>query len=156
MNNYQLINSIDRGIIQNLEIYVSVHNELLDSSILRIIPLPFLRKKFNFTNYSMLLRDADIAILEYKDELYGFLPSDSLLEHEYIICLMEYVLLLDNTIQLLSKLIDKLKQKSNGDIIYKYSEYRNDLRVYEKSTEKYQEYGKLVNELQLAFLIDSI
>jgi len=135
---------IDSGNV--LSSYLSIHNDIFNFSIRKIIPIPFIFKKINYDKHYYSLNN----IIDRLNNIIG--RADILLNNK--ICNADEIVLLNTSkvymkelliaIESLMSICYKMMMKINGNK-YDMKEYNKDCIDYENVRHEYCEIGKLLN-----------
>jgi hypothetical protein len=120
---------------QLLTIYIRCHDEIFGFSLRKIIPIPFLFKRIN---YSQLL----LALSAVSGELEGIGSETVESEPQSF---QEYVQALHKTVEALSKICLKMMSKING-ADYSAEAYSLDVEMYNRLAENYYAIGGKLNK----------
>ena len=130
--------------------YILIHDQIIKSSIRKLIPIPGLFKAIPFCTHEndldTLLGELAAARDSISDHLID-LRGVATAEGEFIEMLDEYSAALNDTIYQLHGISSKLCLKSRGEGDYPYPRYRADLDSYEESLKRYKQIGDRLNVL---------
>ncbi len=145
---YEKFYSISYKINDLLSEYITVHNNVLAKKILlrEIIPIPFIFKPIDFSFYVSKLDKVIEELAEILNELKAYCKANELENHNFYITASRYVNLLLKSIISLRNIQNKLYDKSQGNALYSYKEYKKELDLYKLDTMNYCEFGTDFNK----------
>lgn len=149
MNSKEKIVELSWNVNNLLSQYIAIHDDVFETSIRNIIPIPGIFKAIDFGAYLQKTENI-IPELENCDSKIKFLADNfSGEEREYLDLLSKYVGALIETVSCLKVVLGALYAKSQSFINsnYDWSNYKIDLAKYEQSVQDYLVVGGRLNDL---------
>lgn len=129
--------------------YIAIHDDILKTSIRRIIPIPGIFQAIDYGSHSK-------ALFNLESQLMTIIAALTLLKDrkdrpasniEFAAALENYTRALMDSVTRLKDICEKLYMKSQGESGYDMAVYNKDMDNYKISTKRYYELGDALNAL---------
>ena len=149
MNSKEKIVELSWNVNNLLSQYIAIHDDVFETSIRNIIPIPGIFKVIDFGAYIQKTENIIPELENCDSKIKSLADNFSGEEREYLDLLSKYVGALIETVSRLKVVLDALYAKSQSFINsnYDWSNYKIDLAKYEQSVQNYLIVGGRLNEL---------
>lgn len=125
--------------------YIAIHDDIFRASWRRFIPIPGLFQKINYQQHFIDITNVEITLSAMKVEAAGLYENVSGAGKDCVAALNNYIASLLNSLSVLIKIIEGLKDKSKHKK-YNWNEYGLHVHSYEQLREKHAALGVEVNQ----------
>lgn len=129
--------------------YVAVHNDVFDSSLRRMIPIPGLFQAVQYCTHRDTLAglQSELVVVAEQAQTTSALVKTRVPEQRFLVELDKYVAALMDTVSRLGDICGQLCAKSEAAADYQWHDYNRDVEDYNASIARYKALGGRLNHL---------
>ena len=149
MTNKEKIVEFSWNVNNLLSEYVAIHNDVFNTSIRHIIPIPGIFKVIDFGSHLEKVENIVLKLKNDRNKIKSLPENAHDQEQEYLNLLSSYVDALVETVNRLKIVVGALYAKSQNftNSNYDWKNYKGDLAKYKRSVRDYMAIGEQLNEL---------